>query len=86
MIVDGFKIICGKQANSGFRQGPVFPNSTATGSDPGCVEQCCLFDIINDELEERDLRLEQPARFTAMQTELLAMGRGVYQTARGEMA
>ena len=80
IIVDGFKIVCGPQAGEGYWQGPVFPNSTDTGSNPGCVADCCLFDIIHDELETRDLRLEQPARFAQMQAELAAMGAGVYQT------
>lgn len=82
LIVGRYKIICGNQAGDGFWQGPVFPNGSSdpSGSFPGCVPDCCLFDIVADETEQNDLRTVQPSVFSMMERELAAMGETVYQT------
>ena len=63
LIKGQYKIVCGSQSNQGFWQGVVFPNSSQHDTNPGCPS-CCLFDIINDELELQDLRLVKPSLFT----------------------
>lgn len=59
LIVGAHKIVCGRQANSGFWQSPIYPNKSSPTMDPpyenfngstiGCYPDCCLFDIRADE-------------------------------------
>eukprot|EP00038_Savillea_parva_P017529 m.20629 g.20629 ORF g.20629 m.20629 type:complete len:718 (-) comp3812_c0_seq1:251-2404(-) len=80
LIVGPYKIICGTQDSDGFWQGPVYPNGTDDVPYTGCADQCCLFNIQEDETEAHDLRLTEPDVFANMSRALDAMGATYYQT------
>jgi len=82
LIKGRYKILCGPGENQGFWQGPVFPNSSQHDSDPGCgsFPNCCLFDIISDETEQRDLHLALPDVYTEMLAALADAAKTQYQS------
>ena len=53
-----------------------FPNSSDYPKDAGCPD-CCLFNIIEDPTETKDLRTTEPQVFAKLQAELESIGKTV---------
>lgn len=86
MIAGRYKIIFGPQNNAGFWSGPVHPNGTVdpAGSSDHCGPfSCCdgcLFDIISDPTEHRDLSAILPDVFSRLRATLHQEGLSMWQT------
>eukprot|EP01063_Lacrimia_lanifica_P001939 TRINITY_DN11001_c0_g2_i2.p1 TRINITY_DN11001_c0_g2~~TRINITY_DN11001_c0_g2_i2.p1 ORF type:complete len:493 (+),score=163.32 TRINITY_DN11001_c0_g2_i2:27-1505(+) len=66
----------------GFWTGPDWPNPTRAGSTPD-LEECadgCLFDVVADPSEHRDLSAAMPDRFAAMKARMIVITKGAFQT------
>lgn len=80
-----YKIVCGQQEGMGYHQWPGYPNGTYPTPDVNCTApNCCLFNILDDPNESKDLREAEPEAYANMTMALAKIGATVYQTAYAE--
>ena len=88
LISGDYKILMGNNGNAGW-SGPVYPNNTIPDDGIDAREHCdkhrgCLYDIINDPGEHKNLASQMPHKLKKMQEKLHAYQATHFNLNRGE--